>query len=74
MTARKQYPYLFIRVRGLENLGVCAVRERSEDRILITPNVRPVDLDAYEVNPGVNPLWIHADQAYGVRWTDNYGA
>lgn len=62
------YPFLFVRVHDNDDLGVCAVQGYQDKRVLLRPNVTPVDVDSYETVSYAAPFWIEVDKVYGVRW------
>lgn len=68
VSAFQGYPFLFIRVYDREDLDVCAVQAYHPGRVLIVPNVTPVDADAYEVKGQNKPFWIDKNRVYGVTW------
>lgn len=62
------YPFLFVSVHDNDDLGMCAVQGYQDKRVLLTPNVTPVDVDAYETTGYAAPFWIEVDKVYGVSW------
>lgn len=66
------YPFPFVRVYDLPELGICAVTGfDTELGVFLIPNVTPTDIDSYEVEKNVFGVWKSSNEVYGVSWMEH---